>query len=103
MVVSENLLFSAISSTEAPDDRSQSNFYKLSQTQESGSVKYNHNGTEQFLAFKKNGLTNWVVAVARDYDQVMGSAIRSALLIMVVGIVMIVIVCGVSIDRKSVV
>ena len=80
-----------ISADDAEDNRSERPFFKLAQANGSGTYETGSGSEKQIVSYLKNTDTGWIVVVSSNYDATMASAKKSALLIVVMGIIMIVI------------
>ncbi len=76
-----------------PDDnRSDRKFFTLASQNGKGTYISDDKGSEkQIVSYYKDPLTNWVVIVSSNYDAVMSSAYRSAILVIIIAVIMTII------------
>ncbi|SKB59166.1 methyl-accepting chemotaxis protein [Lachnospiraceae bacterium] len=83
---------------EAPNFSS-SQFY--SDSADSGNYLVTREGKKMIMGFKKDAQTGWTVVSAADFDTTIGSARRSAILTVVIGIIMLIMAVGISLTMAN--
>jgi len=80
-----------ITADDVDDDRSSSEFCRNASSTGSGTYEAKDEGKNMIISYQLEPKTQWIIVVERDYDATMVHAMRSAMIIVVVGIVMLIV------------
>ena len=85
-----------ISAEDAEDNRSDRDFFKMAQSSTSGTYLTGSGSDKQIVSFQQEATTGWIVVVSSNYKATLASAQRSATMIVLMGIIMVIIAIIVS-------
>ena len=85
-----------ISSEDEEDNRSDRDFFKMAQSSTSGTYLTGSGSDKQIVSFQQEATTGWIVVVSSNYKATLASAQRSATMIVLMGIIMVIIAILVS-------
>ncbi|SFP75931.1 methyl-accepting chemotaxis sensory transducer with Cache sensor [Butyrivibrio proteoclasticus] len=80
-----------ISAEDAEDNRSDRDFFKMAQSSTSGTYVTGSGNDKQIVSFQQEPTTGWIVVVSSNYKATLASAQRSATLIVLMGIIMVIV------------
>ncbi len=75
-----------INADSEPDDRSGASFFITSA--QSGTYQGEESGAKAVISYYKEPITGWSIVVARDYDSIMSTATRTAIIFVILGVVL---------------
>ena len=78
-----------ITAQDKDDDRSSTDYYLGAKNQGKGTVNEKINGTNMILSYQLEPTSEWTVVVERNYDEAMTSAMKGALVIVFVGLILL--------------
>lgn len=85
----------------AMDNLSNLTAFKEAQTKKNGSYLGSSNGKKKIVAYQLEESTGWIVITAADYDTVMAESKRSALIIVILGVIMVGLAVVISLQMAS--
>ncbi len=74
-----------------------SEWFTFAASKESGMTVSEHDGSKRIMSFKKEPMTQWIVVSAEDYGTVMSHAVRQAMILVIIGLIIILIVAVIAV------
>ena len=87
----------AITADDPADDRSTHEFFISAKSQPSGTYEGQEDGKKMIVSYQQDKLTGWVVVVERDYNALMSSANKTALVTVLIGFVLLIVVVVIAV------
>ena len=85
-----------IAADDEEDNRSDRDFFKMAQSNGSGTYETGKGNDKQIVSYLKESETGWIIVVSSNYNATLASAKNSALLVVIMGLIMVVIAIIIS-------